>query len=176
MDSSWGPRRRRRSRSACGSSAISGESAPATGPAALIRRALRIALGVGLLGALLLFVDPGETLRMLRRADPGFLVVALLLAALAFLLSVERWRVLLAGQNVHLPFPTLSGVLLVSTFFNTFLPGGGLGADVIRVHEVRRRTANLVGAAASVLADRFAGLLALLALGVGASLAGLGAG
>lgn len=168
------PAGRRPALSAAPAIPLSREGEPRRPTRRAVLRAGKVLLGLALLALLVHFVDVEQTLRILGGTDPAPLAGAVALAAVAFLVSVERWRLLLAGQGISLPLRTLSGILLVGMFFNTFLPGGTLGADVIRVHEVGRRSAQFVASASSVLVDRLVGLFALLSLGCAGALLGWG--
>ena len=87
------------------------------------------------------------------------------------LASAWRWGLLLAAQDVQLPFRRLTASFLVATFFNNFLPSN-IGGDVVRVADTASAAGSKTLAATIVLIDRLIGLLSLvLVAAVGASLA-----
>ena len=95
-----------------------------------------------------------------------------------------RWRVLLADLGVHRPLGELVAWYFVGGFFNVILPTG-FGGDAVRVVELAQDTSSPDAAVAprpawttvlnSVLVDRYAGVMVLLAMGLVAGLARPGA-
>ncbi len=105
-----------------------------------------------------------------------FMVPALLVLGLTPFGQLWRWQSLLRASRVRLPHREVFSYLMVSKFFNMALPGY-IGGDVIRGLYIARRAsvAGPPGSAAvasmgasavapSILFDRIAGLLPLLAL------------
>src|SRR4029453_8859370 len=86
--------------------------------------------------------------------------------------SAWRWGVLLAAQDVRLPFRSLTTSFLVATFFNNFLPSN-IGGDVVRGPHTPPALGAKTNAATNVLLDRCLGLLGLvLVAALGATVAG----
>ena len=133
---------------------------------------IKIAVSLGLLALLLSRVDVGRLWAAARQASSAWLLGALALYGLMVCASSWRWGVLLAAQNVRLPFTALTSSFLVATFFNNFLPSN-IGGDVVRVTDTAGPAGSKTLAATIVLLDRGLGLLGLvLVAALGATAAG----
>jgi len=148
-----------------------------TARAASSRRAylaagLKIVISLALLAVLFSRVDVGRLWTAARQASSAWLLGALALYGLMVAASTWRWRVLLAAQDVRLPFKSLTSSFLVATFFNNFLPSN-IGGDVVRVTDTAAAMGSRTMAATIVLLDRGLGLLGLvLVAALGATAAG----
>lgn len=125
--------------------------------------ALKVGASVGLVAWALRDVDLGEAWQLLR----GVSVLALGGVALALvakaLTGAARWRLVLRHLDAHLSAGRTLAILLLGVFFNQCLPSS-IGGDGVRVFQAHRCGLPLGLAARSVLLDRLAGMLALLAL------------
>lgn len=99
-------------------------------------------------------VDAGAALRALGGVDPAWLLLAMLLTAVAYGLSVTEWGVLLRAAS-GAPWRRIGSWQVQSVFLGAVVPGGA-GGDALRaVH-----AANVAGTArglASLLCSRMAG-------------------
>jgi hypothetical protein len=129
-----------------------------------VKNLLRVILSLGTLAFLLRTVGWREVWAVVADADIGLLAIAWLAFLLGIFIRALRWRALLHGLGLCLPFKQLISLYLVGGFFNTFLPSG-FGGDVIRVLEITHDTRD-IAAAGTVLLDRLTGILSLMALGV----------
>lgn len=91
----------------------------------------------------------------------AFLVLLLANSAL----SALKWRTLLAADGIRQPFRALLASYLIGSFFNVFLPST-IGGDAYRIADIGRRSTRTAHAAASVMADRLSGFLALALYGL----------
>jgi uncharacterized membrane protein YbhN (UPF0104 family) len=123
---------------------------------------LRVAVTVGGLIFILTQIDLGDALQRLLRADLRWVAVALLLIMSSLVVRAYRWRLLLRGLGVEMPFGRLVRLYFTGHFFNAFLPTG-FGGDVVRILEVKRTVPGDI-AAGTVLLDRLTGLLMLFVL------------
>jgi len=80
-------------------------------------------------------------------------------------LSVLKWEKLLKIQDINVPFKQLYLYYLIGTFFNNFLPST-VGGDISRVIYLKRATNKITEITASIIMERFMGLLALIFLGL----------
>lgn len=97
----------------------------------------RIALSIGLLLLIVLFVDLREMAARLSAVDPWLFVVLLgLLTADRFLMAF-KWLLLVRVQELRLTFPQALRAYYISSFVGLFLPMT-VGADIIRAMAVRR--------------------------------------
>lgn len=132
---------------------------------------LKLAVSIGLLVVLLRRADLARIGDALRHADALWILAGLAIYAAILALSAWRWDMLLAAQNVRVPFPRLIESFLVATFFNNFLPSN-VGGDVVRIADTAGPAGSRTLATTVVLLDRVMGLLGLVLIAaVGASLA-----
>ncbi len=124
--------------------------------------AAKAATTVILLSLLVWQVDVAATLRAIREADGGWLLVALASSSLMVLTSVLKWEALVRDLGLHVSTSGLARFYLVGVFVSSFLPGI-VGGDVVRWQLTARRTGRSVEAAATILADRTIGVAAMIA-------------
>lgn len=124
------------------------------------RTLLRLGLGIGLLGVVLARADLGDVRRSLQRAHLGWIGTAILAQVVAKALWAFRWSVLLRAAGYARRTGELFGLILVGLFFGSFLPSS-VGGDVARGWALASRGVPRAAAAASVLADRLVGVIAL---------------
>jgi glycosyltransferase 2 family protein len=91
----------------------------------------RAGVTVSVLAWLALQLDWAKFLQQLAAADPGSLLLAGALLALALAVSSIRWWFLLRVQGVHLPVVLVTRITFVGLFFNLFMLGA-TGGDVIK--------------------------------------------
>lgn len=130
---------------------------------------LKFAIGLGLLYFLYTRIqDPAALWQQVVRADKTQLLLGAVCYAAAVALSGMKWGVLLAAAGVHVRIGRLMTYQWLAEFFNNFLPAQ-VGGDVMRGIAVAGDTQRRAIAAASVLIDRFIGLLVfMLAAALGA--------
>lgn len=140
------------------------------------RHIWRVALAAGLLVAVVVWADPAQVGSVLRKADPGWLLIGLLSSTLANVASAWRWRDLAAWLGHAAPLRWAMSVYFRAVAANVVLPGAVVGGDVLRAWGLHRRGMPVLEAGVSVLLDRLSGLWGLLVLGALALGVGLGSG
>jgi glycosyltransferase 2 family protein len=130
---------------------------------------IRPLVSLALLGLLFYKLGAADLWAALRTADPLWLLAGALLVLVALAVSAWKWQLLLVAQGLEVPVPALFGSYLVGLFFNNFLPSN-IGGDVVRVHDVAKRTGQASAVAASVIAERLLAGLALALTAAGALL------
>jgi uncharacterized protein (TIRG00374 family) len=130
---------------------------------------IKVLVSLGLLGLLYSRVDAPRLAEHLEGIDGRWLAVFVGLLYLNSFLSAVKWRLLLAADGILLPLPTLFASYLIGSFFNVFMPST-VGGDVYRLVDVGRRSARAANTAASILADRLSGFLALACYGLFAAM------
>lgn len=130
---------------------------------------LRLGVGLGLLTFLLLRLDFSRvTIAGPRAQFTGVAVVAVLMI-LAQGASALRWRVIMGQDAPAVGY--LFRLYLIGNFFSLFLPSS-IGGDAVRTVAAARATARTAATVSSVIADRLAGVTAMVIyLVVGAVLA-----
>ncbi|MBM4185507.1 MAG: flippase-like domain-containing protein [Gemmatimonadetes bacterium] len=127
------------------------------------RRALtvmRVAISVLLLVALFWQVDLADVWASIKNASFSWLGIALGVYFVHVLASTWRWHLLLSAQDVHVPQLELFRSLLVSYFFNNFLPSN-IGGDVVRISDTAKPARSKTLATLVILADRVLGVIGL---------------
>lgn len=121
---------------------------------------LRVAVSVALLAVLLARVDREALWASVRHASVPWLAAALVVYFVHVLTGAWRWHLLLGAQNVHVPQRELMSSLLVSYFFNNFLPSN-IGGDVVRIRDTARPARSKTIATLVILTDRVLGVIGL---------------
>ncbi len=125
--------------------------------------ALKITLGVGLLGVAL-WLSRDQIAEVLdRRPDAGRFALAFALYFGGVLLAFTRWYLLV--RALELPFRWRDAVRLglIGTLFNIVIPGA-VGGDFVKAAYIAREQHRKGRAMASVLIDRVVGLIGLFVL------------
>ncbi|MDD5707494.1 MAG: lysylphosphatidylglycerol synthase transmembrane domain-containing protein [Kiritimatiellae bacterium] len=126
---------------------------------------VKLLVSAGLLYLLYRRVDARALAEQLRTARGGWLAFFFVLLAANTLISSIKWRLLLAADGIRQPLWRLCASHLTGSFFNLFLPST-IGGDVYRVADIGRHSARTVNTAASIMADRLTGFLALSVYGL----------
>jgi uncharacterized membrane protein YbhN (UPF0104 family) len=127
------------------------------------QRALRIAVAVAVLAALVVRVGAGPFLHGLASLDGPSIAAAVALCAVATGAAAWRWRLLARRLGIPLGWSAAVGRYYRSQFVNVVLPGGVVG-DVQRALDHGREAALLAASARAVVAERMLGQLVLIAL------------
>jgi glycosyltransferase 2 family protein len=131
----------------------------------LLKLLLRIGVSAAVLALLLAKADVSKVWHTIRSADAVYLVLAVASIFVGLLVSAFRWKAYLDALEMPLRVGTLFRLYFVGTFFNAFLPTG-IGGDAYKAVRLGRDKGALASAFASVFLDRFAGFVALGAMGL----------
>ena len=101
---------------------------------------------------------------MVAKADPRYLLAALLIFPLTYLITSYRWDLLLRVLEINMTLSRAFVLNMVGAFYNTFMPGS-TGGDLLKAYYASKLTPHRTRAVMSVLVDRVLGLLALVILG-----------
>lgn len=123
--------------------------------------ALKVAVSAGLLGWLLGRSDMSQISAGLARLDAPVMLAALGIYLVAVVLAAAKWRLLLPGYSVW----TLAAVTVIGSFYSIVLPGQ-IAGEIVKTYRLGKGRADAERIAASVVVDKFTGLLALVILGV----------
>jgi hypothetical protein len=104
-------------------------------------------------------------LRMLREADIRYFLAALAIFPVTILITSLRWHELLKAVDIRLNLGRTFVLNMVGLFYNTIMPLGSTGGDLLKAYYVRKQTHHGTRAVMSVVVDRVIGLLALIVLG-----------
>lgn len=103
--------------------------------------------------------------RMTMQADPWLLILAVAIFPITIVVTSIRWRRLLAALDIHLALTKTLALNWVGLFYNTFIPMGSTGGDLLKAYYAAKHTPHKTRAVMSVLVDRIVGLLVLIILG-----------
>ena len=142
---------------------FSAPSVQSTGKKSRRRLILELAVGFGILGLVLHFVDFRVLVNTLSRPNPWHFVALLALTHVERALMAYRWRLLLTTAGVQVPFLILFRTYLISPLTAILLPTA-IGSDLFKVYVLSRQNVDTRAVAASVIADRVIGLIAMLTL------------
>jgi glycosyltransferase 2 family protein len=131
-------------------------------------RAFRIIVAVALTIYVIVRADPAAILRAAASAHVGWIVAAVLLVLADRAINAFRWLVLLraVAAGTRPPLAAILRIFFVSSFVGNFLPG--IGGDVYRAWQLAQLGVRSSEAAASVLMDRVAGVVSMVALAAAA--------
>lgn len=105
-----------------------------------------------------------ETLfQLIASIDKTFLAYSLLVSLFLNLSSSYKWYLLLISRNIKTSFIYSYIIYMVGVFFSLLLPTS-MGGDVIRIHSLGKETNKKAQVAASVLVERFTGMVVLFLL------------
>ena len=127
-------------------------------------RAFRIAVAIALTAYVILSSDPGAIARAAASAHIGWIAAAVVLVLADRTINAFRWLVLLRAvtAGTRPPLPAILRIFFVSSFVGNFLPS--IGGDVYRAYQLAQLGVRSSEAAASVLMDRAAGVVSMVAL------------
>jgi uncharacterized protein (TIRG00374 family) len=123
---------------------------------------LKFLIAVALLVWLFLKLpDPAALWHQILAANKFLLLLGALCYASAVAISGLKWGILLRASGIVVPTGRLLSYQWVAEFFNNFLPAQ-VGGDVMRGYAVAADTRRTADATASVLIDRFIGLIVFM--------------
>ena len=135
----------------------------------VLKTILRAAISLGLLAYLIFLAEPAKILAVLNGIwtgdGLGYLMIAILLFLVAYIILSIRWQILVSGYGLKIPTYILFQYYLIGMFFNNFLPTG-IGGDVLRIYNLIKRSGQRTIGFASVLTERLMGITATLILAI----------
>lgn len=126
---------------------------------------LRLTVSVLLLAWVIGGADWSKVLDLVQQAEMLWLVLFVLFTPLQVGISVAKWRTILRACGHRVRFWSLYGIFVVSQFYNNLLPSS-VGGDVVRAVMLSRRVNDPRQAWASIVVERFTGLLVLVLMAV----------
>jgi uncharacterized protein (TIRG00374 family) len=103
--------------------------------------------------------------RMLSEAKLSLLLLSIIIFPTTFVLTSIRWHRLLLALQISISLGRTFVLNMVGAFYNTFIPAGSTGGDLLKAYYAARQTHHATRAVLSVVVDRIIGLLALVILG-----------
>jgi len=129
-----------------------------------IALALKILVSGGLIWLLLGSVDLAAAKAKILAADGYFLAAAAGTALLqVIIIIVWRWQAVLRAMDIRIPYVRSLEITYIGQFFNQALPSS-IGGDAVRIYKIYKLGIPLSRAINSVMLDRVATVLGLVAL------------
>ena len=100
---------------------------------------------------------------LLAEIEVGYLLPIGVLLFVNTLISAKKWQIFLKADNLHISLWDLTVSYMSGTFCNLFLPSN-IGGDSYRIYDIARQSKEAARSAASVVADRLSGFVALVIL------------
>lgn len=126
-----------------------------------------LALGIGVLAVLVLFIGPEEILNALEMANPWYVVLAFLIQFLLFGFWTERWSINIQVVDIKIKKLALLPMLLVGMAVNNITPSGRGGGEPVRAYILGKYTkCPMESSFATVIADKGMDTFPLLLLAV----------
>ncbi len=112
-------------------------------------------------------VKPGALLNEIRSLNPShaipWLLFALFIRLGGIMCGVIRWKILLNGQNLYMPFGYMTQSWFIGRTIGIFLPST-LGLDGYRLYDSVRYTGNVVRCATVIFIEKIIGFISLTTL------------
>jgi glycosyltransferase 2 family protein len=121
---------------------------------------IRWLVPLGLIVFLLTQVNWQEILPLLARVSWMSLLASVCIFLLSQFVIAVRWQYLLRVQDIRLPLPQLTWLVLVGAFASNFLPST-VGGDIVKMAAVANGQSKRAVAVASVAVDRLFNLAAM---------------
>ena len=121
----------------------------------------RWALTLGLLGLALYQAPLQEWIPQLRHMHPGWVLLSALSMAAIVCVNSWKWHILLKVQGMHPGYVRVLYHYAVGYFFNSFITGTG---DIKRATDMGQEQNSMPQAMASVLAERWTGVIGQIGL------------
>jgi len=126
---------------------------------------VRLAIGIVLVILLFFFVSPSAVIQSLQSINPIFLVYAVMVYAVTFLILTVRWRIIVVHMGGYIPLREAYQAFAGGVLYSDFTPGR-IG-DFTRAILVKERIGIHKGTI-SVFIDRYIDILVLTGLGIAA--------
>lgn len=110
-----------------------------------------------------------DIINTLKELNLFLLVLSFSLHAIGLFISAVRWQILIHAQDDSVPLGFLAKSYLVGSFFNLFLPTR-IGGDIVRIWDGSRYSKSLLKSSATILVERFSGILVLFTFAFTASI------
>jgi glycosyltransferase 2 family protein len=120
---------------------------------------------ISILALLLSRINLSSCAEAIREALGYWLFFAFLASSLGLIVSTFKWNRLLQALKIFTPIKTLLELYTIGVFVSSFLPGV-IGGDVVRCHMAGRRVGGRLKVAATIVAERITGVVALIVMGL----------
>jgi uncharacterized protein (TIRG00374 family) len=123
----------------------------------------KVAVSITLIALLYRHTPLEQITNLLTQIRVGYLLPITLLLFINTVISARKWQIFLKADNLNLSLWDLTVSYMSGTFCNLFLPSN-IGGDSYRIYDIARQSKEAARSAASVVADRLSGFVALVIL------------
>ncbi len=125
----------------------------------------KILLSAGLLWWLFSKTDTSLLVSSISRSNPFYIMLVFFIILLNRIIMAYKWNILLHVKNIKIKFRVILKIYFISTFLGVFLPPT-VGGDTVRLFYTSKEKDRATDILASIIIERFIGLLALLCLSI----------
>jgi len=122
---------------------------------------IKILVSAFFIGLLIIKVNWSESWQYLQRIEIWQIVIYLAVIFLSLFISAKKWQELCLFKGLHNSFLNFFKLYLTGAFINNFVPST-IGGDIFRAYQIGKGGKRYREATATVVMDRFTGLLALM--------------
>lgn len=105
----------------------------------------------------------GQLRERLADLDWGWVALGFLAQLAAMACTLLRWKLLLDGQDMHVPLRHLIGTFMIGRFIGTFTPST-VGLDGYRMYDIARHSRKIAPAVSVILVEKVIGFFVLSVL------------
>jgi uncharacterized protein (TIRG00374 family) len=99
----------------------------------------------------------------LAALDPGWVALGFVAQLAAMTCTLFRWKLLLDGQQMHVPLKHLIGAFMIGRFIGTFTPST-IGLDGYRMYDIAKHSGKVAPAVSVILVEKVIGFFVLSVL------------
>ncbi len=126
-----------------------------------------ILAGIGIIAAMILFIGPGKILSALEKANPIFIILAVLVQFLVYGLWTWRWSITTNSVKINVKKRHLLPMLMVGLAVNNITPSGRGGGEPVRAYILSKYSkCSMESSFATVIADRGLDMFPFIVLSV----------
>jgi len=131
----------------------------------LVALVVKITITTALIYWIIAQIEITQLLNTLQSTKASYLIAAIAIHSLAFMLFSVRWWYLYHIQDRNCKYAQIVGSYYLGLFFNNILPTG-MGGDVVRILRLKGKGLNTHILVSSTLVDRILGLVSILLMGL----------
>ena len=129
------------------------------------KKIVQIVISATIISILVYYIDLNQLKKAVSNANPIYLLVCIGLIAVNRTLMPVKWNLLLRAQDINVGWLYTIKIYFISSFLGFFLPPT-IGADMIRVYYVHRRSKEIPKILSSIIIERLIGFIVLIFFGI----------
>jgi uncharacterized protein (TIRG00374 family) len=112
-------------------------------------------IGIGILALMVIFIGPGKIEDALKNANPGYVVLAVIIQFFIYGLWTQRWSITIHSLHISIKKRHIFPMLMVGLAVNNITPSARGGGEPVRAYMLSKYAKTpLENAFATVIADR----------------------